>query len=142
MLIVPVRSRPDPMDYNAVSGRADPRVGLNGTAAYLSEERIVIAREADVSLSGAFVQTHNPDPIGTLAHLRLERGGEHAVVEVEIVRVSYASNPDGTGAGMGMRFTCMTSHHRRFLAKYVANAQRNEEQYGSPFGVDVDVSDI
>jgi len=143
MLIVPVRSHPDFLDQSAVSGRADPRVRMHGTAAYLSGERIVIARAADVSMSGAFVQTHNPDPIGTQAHIRLERAGEHIVVDVEVVRVSYCSQPDGTGVGMGMRFVNLTKGHKRFLARYVANAQRNEDMHNAaPFHVEIDLADL
>lgn len=143
MFIVPVRSRPNPMDPSAVSGRADPRVALAGTAAYLSAERICIARAANVSLSGVFVETHNPDPVGTRAHMRLERGAEHVVVDVEVVRVSFCSSSDGRGAGMGMRFVELSKEHRRFLARYVANAQRDDELFGSaPFHVDVDLADI
>jgi hypothetical protein len=143
MFIVPVRSRPNPMDPSAVSGRADPRVPIAGTAAYLSAERICIARAANVSLSGCFVETHNPDPIGTVAHMRLERGKEHVVVNVEVVRVSFCSTPDGRGAGMGMRFVDLSKEHRRFLARYVANAQRDQELAdAAPFHIDIDVASL
>lgn len=127
MLVVPVRSHPDLEDKPAISGRASPRVRVRGTAAYLSSERILIARAADVSLTGAFVATRCPDPVGTRAALRLERGGEHIVAEVEVVRVSFLSQPDGRGAGMGLRFLELSKEHRKFLARYVANAQRDEE---------------
>lgn len=126
-MLVPVRSQPDLEDHSASSGRASPRVRVSGTAAYLSRERILIARAADVSLTGAFVATRCPDPVGTRAALRLERGGEHIVAEVEVVRVSFLSQPDGRGAGMGLRFLELSKEHRRFLARYVANAPRNED---------------
>lgn len=143
MLIVPVRSHPDPMDYSAVSGRADPRVPLVGTAAYLSSERICIARAADVSMSGAFVETGNPDAIGSRAHVRLQRGTEHIVIDVEVVRVSYVSRPAGGGMGMGMRFLNLTKGHRRFLARYVANAQRAADVFvDAPFHIHVDTHDL
>lgn len=143
MLVVSVRSQPDYEDKSAVSGRASPRVRVSGTAAYLSSERILIARAADVSLSGAFVATRCPDPVGTRAALRLERGGEHVVADVEVVRVSFLSQPDGRGAGMGLRFVGLTREHRKFLARYVANAQRNEEIFGgSPLYVDVALEDL
>lgn len=143
MLVVPVSAYPNPEDKSAVSGRASPRVRIAGTAAYLSHERIVIARAADVSLTGAFVATSNPDPIGTRAALRLERAGEHIVAEVEIVRVSFCSQPDGTGLGMGMRFSSLSAAHRKFLARYVANAQRNDDVMASaPFYVDVDLGEL
>lgn len=127
MLVVPVRSHPDLEDKSAISGRASPRVRVSGTAAYLSSERILIARAADVSLSGAFVATRCPDPVGTRAALRLEHGGQHIVAEVEVVRVSFLSQPDGRGAGMGLRFLELSKEHRKFLARYVAVAQRQED---------------
>lgn len=143
MLVVPVRSQPDYADASAISGRASPRVRISGTAAYLSSQRILIARAADVSLTGAFVETRCPDPVGTRAALRLERGGEHVVATVEVVRVSFLSQPDGRGAGMGLRFVGLTREHRKFLARYVANAQRNEDIFGAtPFFVDVSTEDI
>jgi hypothetical protein len=143
MLVVPVASHPDYEDKSAISGRATPRVRVRGTAAYLSSERIIIARAADVSLTGAFVSTRCPDPIGTRAALRLERAKEHVVAEVEVVRVSFLSQPDGTGAGMGLRFVGLTKAHRKFLARYVAGEQRNEDAFGgAPFFVDVDLGDM
>jgi c-di-GMP-binding flagellar brake protein YcgR len=89
--------------------------------------KCAVERAADVSLTGAFVATRCPDPVGTRAALRLERGGEHIVAEVEVVRVSFLSQPDGRGAGMGLRFLELSKEHRKFLARYVANAQRDEE---------------
>jgi hypothetical protein len=143
MLVVPVRSYPDYEDKSAISGRASPRVRVRGTAAYLSSERIVIARAADVSLSGAFVATRCPDPVGTRAALRLERAKEHVVADVEVVRVSFLSQPDGTGAGMGLRFVGLSRAHRKFLARYVAGEQRDEEMFGGdPYYVDVDLGDL
>lgn len=100
--------------------RSTPRAKVNGTAAYLSAERILIARSADVSLSGAFVATRNPDAIGTRAALRLEHDGKGMVADVEVVRVSFVTQPDGSGMGMGMRFCDLDREQRRFLAAYVA----------------------
>lgn len=143
MLVVPVKSSPDYDDPSAISGRSSPRVRIGGTAAYLSSERILIARAADISLTGAFVATRCPDPVGTRAALRLERAGEHIVADVEVVRVSFLSQPDGTGAGMGLRFGDLSREHRKFLARYVANAQRNEDIFGAaPFYVDVELADM
>jgi hypothetical protein len=143
MRFVSAKASPARDDKSAVSGRASLRVRIVGTAAYLSKQRIVIARAADVSLTGAFVATRNPDPLGTRAALRLQRGGEHIVAKVQVVRVSFCSLPDGTGAGVGMRFTKLTPAHRKFLARSVANAQRTEEELASvPFSADVELDDL
>jgi c-di-GMP-binding flagellar brake protein YcgR len=142
MLVVPVQPPVHADAATLISQRSSPRVRMAETAAYLSNERILIARAADISLTGAFVQTHLPDPVGTRAALRLERGGEHIVAEVEVVRVSFCSQPDGTGAGMGLRFIELSRGHRKFLASYVANAQRNEDIPGAlPFSIEVNLSD-
>ena len=115
-----LRLSPFDQEDTIVHCRSQPRVLIVGTAAYLSNERILIARSADISLTGAFVTTCNPDPVGTRAALRLERNKEFITASVEVVRVSYCSLPDGTGMGMGLIFTDLTSAQRRFLARYVA----------------------
>lgn len=108
--------------------RAAPRVKVRGTAAYLSDQRIVIVRSANVSLTGAFVATSNPDPVGTRAALWLEYEKKSLVAEVEVVRVSLVSGPDGRGLGMGLRFMGLTRAQRRFLAAYVAASYCPDEE--------------
>jgi c-di-GMP-binding flagellar brake protein YcgR len=115
-----LRLSPFDEEPTIVHRRSQPRVSVVGTAAYLSNERIVIARSADVSLTGAFVTTHNPDPVGTRAALRLERNKEFIVAQVEVVRINFCSAPDGSGVGMGLVFKDLTRAQRRFLARYVA----------------------
>jgi hypothetical protein len=115
-----LRLSPFDDEQTIVHRRSQPRVHVVGTAAYLSNARIVIARSADVSLTGAFVTTNYPDPVGTRAALRLERNKEFIVAQVEVVRVSFCSAPDGTGIGMGLVFKDLTRAQRRFLARYVA----------------------
>ena len=63
-----------PATSTAIRRRQNPRAVVRGSACYLSEQRIVIARAGDVSLTGMFVQTTDPDPVGTLAQVRLVRG--------------------------------------------------------------------
>lgn len=110
-----------------IQRRGQPRVRVEGSACYLSSSRILIARVADVSLTGAFVATNQPDPIGTVAALRLERNKEYIVAEVTVCRVNFASLPDGTGVGMGLAFGELTPAQRRFLARYVAACQHEQD---------------
>ena len=107
-------------DDDAVGRRKDPRVRVAGSACYLSDHRILIARSADISRSGAFVSTLQPDPLGTKAALRLVLGGSTMVAHVEVCRVSFLSGPDGQGAGMGLKFVDLDKKQKRFLARYIA----------------------
>jgi len=103
-----------------IAHRDAPRVRFGESACYLSDNRIVIARAGDVSMTGAFIETDVPDPKGTRAVLRLEHAGELVVVDAEVRRVSFLSSPGGNGRGMGLAFVDLTPEKRRFLARYVA----------------------
>jgi len=107
--------------------RTQPRVEVKDSAAYLSDSRIVIARCADVSMSGAFVGTDLPDPVGTQAFLRLERNGRPMTFEAEVRRVSFLSAPNGRGRGMGLSFKGLSDAQRRFLAEYIAVHHTDDE---------------
>jgi hypothetical protein len=100
--------------------RTAPRVRFDESACYLSDNRIVIARAGDISMSGAFIETDHPDPKGTHAVVRLEHGGERVVIDAEVCRVSFLATPGGNGRGMGLSFHALTPEKRRFLARYVA----------------------
>jgi uncharacterized protein (TIGR02266 family) len=103
--------------------RSAPRAEVQGSMAYLSDSRIVIARSADVSMTGAFVATRVPDAVGTGATLRLQLGATTMMLEAEVVRVSFATDPQGRGAGMGLKFVDLDRAQRRFLAKYVSDCR-------------------
>ncbi|MFZ9888007.1 MAG: PilZ domain-containing protein [Myxococcota bacterium] len=125
MLLALKRSSPTPppLPFESPGTRA-LRVPVLGTAAYRSEQRILIARAADVSLTGAFVATRCPDPVGTRAVLRLELEGEHVEMPVRVVRVSFLSNVNGHGAGMGLCFEALDRKQHAFLRHYVDTLQR------------------
>lgn len=101
------------------AARATPRARFVGNAAYLSDARLIVVRASDVSLSGAFVATALPDPVGTLATLCLEHEGQSLLLDAEVVRLSFVSSPDGFGRGMGLRFVAPNPAQKRFLARYV-----------------------
>lgn len=114
---------PPPLPVETPGARA-VRVPVLGTAAYRSAERILIARAADVSLTGAFVATRCPDPVGTRAVLRLELEGTHVELPVSVVRISFLSNVHGQGAGMGLAFELLDGAQRSFVRHYVETIQR------------------
>lgn len=100
--------------------RVSPRARVAGGAAYLSPQRVLISREADISMTGVFVATANPDPVGTQASVRFEHEQKSIEFDAEVVRVSFASGTDGRGRGMGLRFVDLGPEQRKFLAEYVA----------------------
>jgi hypothetical protein len=97
--------------------RSHPRAPVKGHVCYLSENRIILVRQGDVSPHGAFVTTYNPDPVGTVATIRIEGGGKSFFGEAEVVRVSFATSPGGKGPGMGLRFKDLTADQQQALAQ-------------------------
>lgn len=104
-------------DAAAPRRRAHPRAAVKGHVCYLSENRIILVRTGDVSPQGAFVTTYNPDPVGTVATVRIEGEGTSFFGEAEVVRVSFASSPNGKGPGMGLRFKDLTDEQKQALQK-------------------------
>ena len=103
-IVVPVTNR-----------RSHARRPLPDAAAYLSGHRILIARLGDLSVSGAFLHTQFPDPVGTQATLDVEIDGERACLDVEVVRVSFDRGADGARCGMGVSFLTVPVAFRRAL---------------------------
>jgi hypothetical protein len=101
------------------SRRASDRAPVTGHVCYLSENRIVLVRQGDVSFEGAFVASMNPDPVGTVATIRIECGGRSFFGEAEVVRVSYATSVNGKGPGMGLKFRALTGEQKRALATLI-----------------------
>lgn len=97
--------------------RTHPRAPVTGHVCYLSENRIILVRHGDVSEHGAFVTTYNPDPVGTVATIRIEGQGASFFGEAEVVRVTFATSPGGKGPGMGLRFKDLTDEQKRALAR-------------------------
>lgn len=100
--------------------RVAPRARVEGGAAYLSARRVLISRDADISMTGVFLSTANPDPVGTQASVRFEHEQKSVEFDAEVVRISFASDLEGRGRGMGLRFLDLGSEQRKFLAEYVA----------------------
>jgi len=76
----------------------------------------------DLSVSGAFLATHGPVPVGTELQLALRLGGESLDVKARVVRIqepSWASE-----AGVGVRFDALPDAARRWLADRIEGAGR------------------
>jgi CheY-like chemotaxis protein len=74
----------------------------------------------DLSVSGAFLATHGPVPVGTELQLALRLAGESLDVKARVVRIqepSWASE-----AGVGVRFDALPDAARRWLAARVGGA--------------------
>jgi CheY-like chemotaxis protein/Tfp pilus assembly protein PilZ len=73
----------------------------------------------NVSVSGAFVETDSPVPVGTRLDLALELDADRVRVSGEVVRIQ---EPDwGQPAGVGLRFVDFASGARMRLAEHVAS---------------------
>jgi hypothetical protein len=89
------------------------------SVAYVSTNRVLIARFGDLSASGMFLHTNFPDPVGTRATLDFDLDGQNVVVEAEVVRVSFDGGRDGTKSGMGLCFVDVPVALRRRLLQRV-----------------------
>jgi CheY-like chemotaxis protein len=78
----------------------------------------------DLSLSGAFLVTQGPIPVGTEIHLALTTGGEAVEVRARVVRVQEPSwaNP----AGVGVCFEGLPEPARRWLAGRIEGARPDD----------------
>ncbi|HKV25882.1 MAG TPA: PilZ domain-containing protein [Candidatus Acidoferrum sp.] len=78
-----------------------------------------IARTADVSRSGCYVDTLNPSSVNTQIRLRLTHGGENFESEGRVVYMS-------PGLGMGIRFLeYVTNSQLAVLERWLANAGKH-----------------
>jgi len=106
--------------------RAKPRTTFDGRVSYLSSNRIVMPRTGDISMAGAFVATHHPDPVGTEAAIQIEHNNEQQVVDVVVTRLSFHSNDGAHGIGMGLRFSNLSRSQRKFIASFIVARHETE----------------
>ncbi len=72
----------------------------------------------DVSISGAFLETHAPIPVGSELELALVFGTAVIHVTARVVRVQEPAW--GQVGGVGIAFTRLRGDSRQFLESYVA----------------------
>ena len=72
----------------------------------------------DVSISGAFLETHAPIPVGSELELALVFGTAVIHVTARVVRVQEPAW--GQVGGVGIEFTRLRGDSRQFLESYVA----------------------
>lgn len=76
----------------------------------------LIARTSDISLTGCYVDTLNPVPVGSQVRLRITH--HHEAVEV-VGRVLYVSY----GLGMGVVFTQVDEEQKARLTRWMENRE-------------------
>jgi hypothetical protein len=77
------------------------------------------SRAADISAKGAFINTPNPLPVGTVLGLRLEAAGREITAQAVVRRVIE-------GDGMGIEFQAMSPDDRIRLDLMVRRAEQQE----------------
>jgi len=70
------------------------------------------ARISDISLTGCYVDTLNPLPVGTKIRLRLKRQSAHIEVFARVARVE-------PNMGMGVHFEDLTPEQQAFLRQWL-----------------------
>ena len=79
----------------------------------------------DLSVSGAFLETQGPVPVGTEIQLALILGEETLDVRARVVRIQEPSWANV--AGVGVRFDALPEAARRSLEARIENAGRAEQ---------------
>jgi uncharacterized protein (TIGR02266 family) len=93
--------------------RRDSRVTINKE--FESIDEFVAEYATDISMSGCFIRSRHPLPVGTKVNLRFTViAGDMEIIEGtgEVVRVV---RPPAPNAGMGVRFTRLSDNSQRFL---------------------------
>lgn len=99
--------------------RRQPRVSSSQALCYLSENRVVMA-QADLSVTGLFIETSDPDPIGTVAHIHLAHDGDERLVTCRVVRVNFLSG-HRSRPGMGLVFHDLEDGDKEYIKAYVGH---------------------
>jgi type IV pilus assembly protein PilZ len=89
---------------------------------YGNEDNYLFAYIRDISATGIFVRTNNPEKPGTHLNLRFTpTGGEPLELEGEVIWINAyrPGHTDNLHPGMGIRFLELTRDQRRELASLV-----------------------
>jgi len=76
----------------------------------------LIARTSDISLTGCYIDTLNPVPVGSHVRLRITHHNETFEVVGRVVYVSY-------GLGMGVVFTEVNEEQKARLTRWIENRE-------------------
>jgi len=118
-------SNDDPHDDGS-SGRDRrewPRVYVDLQVDYGEQDNYLFAYIKDISATGIFIKTRNPEAAGTQLNLRFKPhdGGEELALEGEVIWVNpyRPGDPASLNPGMGIRFVCLTREQRDRLDHFV-----------------------
>jgi type IV pilus assembly protein PilZ len=103
--------------------RHSPRVLVDLEVDYGDEDTYLFAYIRDISATGIFVQTKNPEPPGTELNVRFTPNGMDEILELEgeVIWVNpyRPGQRDSINPGMGIRFTSLTTEQRHRLVDFV-----------------------
>ena len=103
--------------------RAEPRMLVDLEVDYGNEDNFLFAYIRDISTTGIFVRTTEPEPPGTRLNLRFSPQGAHAPLELEgeVIWINpyRPDRRDNLHPGMGIRFVEFTPEMRRRLEQYI-----------------------
>ena len=125
-----------------IDRRVHTRVRVDLEVDYKSADNLLFAYITDISAMGIFVQTNNPEPIGTRLNLCFrtpkELGGRLMEVEGEVqwVNPHRPKDPAGRNPGMGIRFMDLTPQQRDEVMRMVRTFAYldDDEDDGKPVG--------
>ncbi len=112
-------------DVNAapVERRLIDRVLLDCEVDYGSDDTFLFAQATNISALGIFLQTREPEPVGTRLNLRFSLSAQEAPLQVEgVVRWVNPYRPgdfDNINPGMGIEFTLLTDTQREQIVDLI-----------------------
>ena len=105
--------------------RRAPRILVDLTVDYASEENYLFAYITDISATGIFVRTTTPEDPGTQLNLRFSPEGRGSAGELEVegeviwVNPYRPGTPDNLHPGMGIRFVGLDHDTRAQLLELI-----------------------
>ena len=102
------------MTENGSERRSSQRRSIHSTVQYFDSQSAgrTRARISDLSVTGCYIDTLNPLPLGSKIHLTLKPSGESMEVLAEVV----SSSPN---MGMGVRFLELTPEQKARLGEWM-----------------------
>jgi type IV pilus assembly protein PilZ len=103
--------------------RGEPRVLVDLEVDYGNEDNFLFAYIRDISATGIFVRTTEPEPPGTRLNVRFTPSGSSDVLELEgeVIWINpyRPEKRDNLHPGMGIRFIGLTDDQRKRLVEFI-----------------------
>ena len=116
---------PVSVDRRGADRRQHERVVVDIEVDYRADDTFLFAYITDISAMGIFVQTNNPEPVGTRLNLCFpipdDVGGRRLELEGEVTWINpqRPDDPSGRNPGMGIRVINLADHDRGDLMRMV-----------------------